>query len=175
MRKACLKKDQCLARSVNGVHWRWWGRKTRKEYTEWLKKSRNEGKSTYSAKYQVPTTLEHVVLIIPLATAQLQNQKTNVPTHGRGNAVHNLRWSSNLKSRRIAKDNSRKISITKSRLKSTLQVGDRAGMNGLRMRIRVTNVSVDDVVWRWWRWWMSRLAVTSDSSSKKNKRWLERV
>ena len=47
---------------------------------EWLKKARNERKSTYSAKYQAPTTLEHVVLIIPLATAQLQSQMANVPT-----------------------------------------------------------------------------------------------
>ena len=60
--------------------------------------------------------------------------------------------ASHLNSRRIAKDNSRKleISVTKVRLGSTLRVGDRAGMNGLGMRIPVpvTNISVDDVVWR---------------------------
>jgi len=45
---------------------------------EWLKKRRNKRKSKYSAKYQAPMTLEHVVLIIPLATAQLQSQMANV-------------------------------------------------------------------------------------------------
>jgi hypothetical protein len=46
---------------------------------KWLN-NRNEKKDTYSAKYQAPTTLEHVVLIIPLATAQLQSQMADVPT-----------------------------------------------------------------------------------------------
>ena len=57
--------------------------------------------------------------------------------------------ASHLNSRRIAK-RKLEISVTKVRLGSTLRVGDRAGMNGLGMRIPVpvTNVSVDDVVWR---------------------------
>ena len=43
-------------------------------------KAEAKEKSMYSAKYQAPTTLEHAVLIIPLATAQLQSQMANVPT-----------------------------------------------------------------------------------------------
>ena len=44
------------------------------------KKNRNKRESTYSAKYQAPTTPEHVVLIIPHAIVQLQSQMANVPT-----------------------------------------------------------------------------------------------
>ena len=46
------------------------GMKGLEKNNEWLKKIRKERKGTHS---QVPTTLEHVMLIILLATPQLQN------------------------------------------------------------------------------------------------------
>ena len=44
------------------------GAKGLEKKKERLKKSQNERKSNYSAKYQAPTTIEHIVLVIHLAT-----------------------------------------------------------------------------------------------------------
>ena len=110
-------------------------------------------KSTYSAKYQAPTTLEHVVLIIPLATAQLQSHMAKVPT------MAQLAQAFKCHSQppvvppgfvALPKSKSWKIRVTKGRLEINIKrrtVGDRARRNGLMMRIWITNVSVDDAVW----------------------------
>ena len=86
-----------FGKALNSVyrHWWWyWRGRARKNY-EWLKKSRNETKSTYSAKYQASTKLEHVVQTRPhyslydsptLAQANIPNAR--MPC----NPIPNLQW-----------------------------------------------------------------------------------
>ena len=79
----------------------------------------------YSAKYQAPTTLEHVALIIhiiPLATARLQNEMANVPTSMHVNAIPNVQYFRFSSNRQIVS-----ISVTKGRFEIHIRrrlVGD---------------------------------------------------
>ena len=76
----------------------------------------------YSAKYQAPTTLERVVLIIPLATARLQNKMANVPTPMHANAIPNVQYFRVSSYRQIVS-----VSVTKGRFKIYIRrrlVGD---------------------------------------------------